>query len=165
MSNVMSGALDALMNKKATLNHIEVDPKKAAIETHEPLVIAVVPPTVGKLSVLLRRIDYMTSSGIDYDKIVVISPTEADVDDMSATNRFTGNMTADAFIARINGKYPIRYKNIIINGIHDEMADNLNEIMRFISENRQSLFIVNGQSDSEILKEFIDCGAFTVYNL
>lgn len=157
--------LNTLLDNKATRNCINIDQKKAAIETHEPLAIVVIPPETGKFGVLLRRIDYMLTSNVDYDTIVVISPTNADVENLSATNRFTGNMTIAQFASKIRNKYPIRYKHVIINDIHDNMTSDLNDIIDFISKNKQSLFIIGTKNESETLKDFIDSGAFTMYNL
>lgn len=165
MSNtILHTSLENLRKNKDTLNRIEVDQRKAAIETHEPLVIANVPATMGELAVLLRRIDYMTSSGIEFGEIVIISPTIADVENICATNRFTGNMTIEQFITKISGNYPIRYKNVVIYKPNDKF-DDLNTILQFISENKQSLFIVNNADTSVVTKELIDSGVFTVYNL
>lgn len=165
LNTTLPTSLNNLLKNKSNLNHIDVDQRKAAIETHESLVIANVPATIGRMAVVLHRIDYMTSSGIEYSNILVISPTPADVENISAANRFTGNLTVAQMISKINGNYPIRYKDIIINNVNDNDAEALSTIMQFISENGQSLFIVGNAEESVAVDQLIDSDVFTVYNL
>lgn len=166
MSNItLSNSLDNLLKNKSNLNHIEVDQRKAAIETHEPLVIANVPVTTGRLAVLLNRIDYMTESDVEYNSILVILPNEAEVENFMATRRFAGSMTVKQIVSKINGAYPIPYKNIIIDSTNAMREEDMSAIIQFISENGQSLFIAGNAEESTVMKTLIDSDVFTVYNL
>lgn len=158
-------ALCNLRMKKALLSHIEVDARKAAIETNEPLVLVTTHPSNGRFSIMLRRIDYMTASDVPYDSICIISPTSTDVEDISAMHRFTGNTTVSDMAKRIAGKYPIRYKHFIINDVHDIDADAIVTIMQFASENNISLFILGDTNQSELMKSMVESDTFIVYNL
>lgn len=165
MKTTLSNSVNNLKRVKANLNRIRVDPRKAAVETHESLVLVNAPATIGRLAVILNRIDYMTESGLDYGKIMVISPTMADVENIRAAHRFTGNMTAEQFITKISNSHPVHYKDIIINGITDTFEDNLADILQFVSENNQSVFAIGDTNESALMKDLIDSGIFTVYNL
>lgn len=162
---MLSNSLDNLLKNKSSLNHIEVDQRKAAIETHEPLVIANVPVTVGRLAVVLNRIDYMTESNVEYNSILVVFTNEADVENFMATRRFAGSTTINQIVSKIKGTYPIPYKNIIIDNVNAIQEEDLSVIIQFVSEHKQSLFIVGNAADSAVMNTLIDSGAFTVYNL
>lgn len=165
MSINLTNALACLSDNKGTLNHIIVDPKKAAIENHEPLVLVNAGNNVGRFGVMLRRLDYMTSSNIDYTSIMVVHPTEADVENFAATNRFTSSMTINQLASRIKNGYPVAHKHIIINGIDDDQQDDLITIFQFAGENGQSLFIIDDATRTNMMKWLIDSDVFTVYNL
>lgn len=161
----LSSPLAALRLHKNELTRICPDDKKAAIESHEPLILVNVDDTTGKMSVLLPRIDYMLQSGIEYDKIIVLSPTNADYENCVATTHFTGNNTVEKFARHITGNYPVRHNHILILDAVDEQASDLATILQFAAENKKSLFIIGNAEKSTAMREMIDCDAFITYNL
>lgn len=165
MNSILSASLEHLRTNKHTLAHIIADPQREAIESHEPLVLVNAGPNVGTMAILLYRVDYMTRSEIDYDKIVVISATSADHDNYTATNRFTGNWTQEKFAKQISGKYPIRYKHFIINGITDNNRDNIATILQYASEHQASVFIIGDANSSTVMSELMNSDTFVTYTV
>lgn len=164
-NSILSTPLENLRFNKNLLPHIEAEPKKQAIESHEPLILVNAGQDVGTMGVLLHRVNYMTQSGIDYEKIVVISATNANAENYDATCRFTGSTTVEKFAKQISGKYPIRYKHFIIHGVLDEQANDLALILQHAADNKASVFIIGNARTANIMAELVDEEAFVLYNL
>lgn len=72
--------------------------QRAAVTTREPLVMTTAGAGTGKSSVILERIGYLCSAGVDPSDITVISFTNAAADHITEKNPAVGSMTIAAMI-------------------------------------------------------------------
>ncbi|WP_206686138.1 AAA family ATPase [Kribbella qitaiheensis] len=85
--------------------HLSVQ-QRAALTTHEPLVMVQAGAGTGKSTVILERIKYLESCGVAASNVTVLSFTNAAADNITAKNPAVGSMT----IARmINDIYKLNY--------------------------------------------------------
>lgn len=77
--------------------------QRAAITTHEPLVMTQAGAGTGKSTVILERIKYLEACGVPADDITVLSFTNAAADNIKEKNPAIGSMTIAKMIIDIYG--------------------------------------------------------------